>query len=59
MEVHDLDNETKGCAIDEIVSSRSDVGFDFLSSAESNGYSDCALCLGVTKLPASFRRARK
>ncbi len=50
-EVHDLDNEQTGanrCQIDEIISARHAVTFtpDILVQAHSQGYDNCAYCLG-------------
>lgn len=51
MEVHDLDNEKTGqnqCQIDEIIRAGNAVIFtpDTLSQAHSEGYDNCAYCLG-------------
>jgi len=50
-EVHDLDNEKVGqnqCQIDEIIQAHHAVTFtpDSLAQAKSEGYDNCAYCLG-------------
>jgi hypothetical protein len=45
-EVHDLDNETTHCQIDEIIDAGHDKPFDSLSSAHAAGYDNCHYCLG-------------
>jgi hypothetical protein len=48
-EVHDLDNEKTGanqCQIDEIIRAGNDKPYNSLSSAHSDGYNNCAHCLG-------------
>lgn len=48
-EVHDLDNEdtaANGCQIDEIIAAAHDTPFTSLSIAHSEGYDNCAKCLG-------------
>jgi hypothetical protein len=47
-EVHDLDNEKTNCQIDEIIRAGNDKPFvpDTLSQAHSEGYDNCAYCLG-------------
>lgn len=50
-EVHDLDNEKTGqnqCQIDEIIQAKHAVTFtpDTLVQANSDGYDNCAYCLG-------------
>lgn len=46
MEVHDLDNEKTNCQIDEIIKAGHDRPYTSLSSAHSDGYDNCAYCLG-------------
>ncbi len=51
MEVHDLDNEDtspNACQIDEIIEADNAVAFepDTLEQAYSEGYNDCAYCIG-------------
>lgn len=51
MEVHDLDNEKTGshqCQIDEIINAGNAVSFtpDTLYQAHSQGYDNCAYCIG-------------
>ena len=53
MEVHDLDNEDRSpnaCQIDEIISAGNAVVFDpdTLQQAYSEGYNDCAYCIGAS-----------
>ena len=45
-EVHDLDKEKTDCQIDEIIVTKDDVAFNWLSEAYSQGYNNCAYCLG-------------
>ena len=50
-EVHDLDNEKTGqnqCQIDEIIQASHAVTFtpDTLAQANSDGYDNCAYCIG-------------
>ena len=45
-EVHDLDNESTNCQIDEIIHAGHDKPFTSHSSAKSAGYDNCAYCLG-------------
>ncbi len=50
-EVHDLDNEKTGqnqCQIDEIIQAGHAVTFtpDTLNQANSDGYDNCAYCIG-------------
>jgi len=47
-EVHNLSNEQKLCQIDEILAAGHAVGFtpDTLSQARSEGYDNCAYCIG-------------
>jgi hypothetical protein len=48
-EVHDLDNEKTGsneCQIDEIINAGNDKPYDSLAAARSDGYDNCAYCLG-------------
>jgi len=46
MEVHDLDNETSQCQINEIVAAGHAQPFDTLDAAHSAGYDNCHYCLG-------------
>ncbi len=48
MEVHDLHNEKSNCQIDEILRAKHAVGFrpDTLAQARSEGYDNCAYCIG-------------
>ncbi len=51
-EVHDLDNEDaspSGCQIDEIIDAGHDKPYNFLSTARSDGYDNCAKCIGDSK----------
>lgn len=45
-EVHDLDNETKQCQIDEIIAAGHDKPYNSLSAAHADGYDNCAYCIG-------------
>jgi hypothetical protein len=45
-EVHDLDQETKNCQIDEIIAAGHDEPFNSLSEAHEAGYDNCHYCLG-------------
>jgi hypothetical protein len=54
MEVHDLDNEDKspsGCQIDEIIRAGHAKAFypDTLEQAHSEGYDNCAKCIGGSR----------
>jgi len=48
MEVHDLHKEKTQCQIDEIIRARNAVVFDpdKLEQAHSEGYDNCAYCIG-------------
>jgi len=48
MEVHRLSSETASCQIDEILKAGHAVGFspDTLNQAHSEGYDNCAHCIG-------------
>lgn len=48
LEVHDLDQETTNCQIDEIIDAGNDKPFDFLSDAHAAGYDNCHYCLGAS-----------
>ena len=50
-EVHDLDNEQTNCQIDEIVRAGHAKAFnpDTLTQAHSEGYDNCAYCLGGSR----------
>ena len=45
-EVHDLDNETPQCQIDEIIAAHHDVYYDVLQDAKNVGYDNGHFCLG-------------
>jgi len=45
-EVHDLDNETTQCQINEIIAAGHAVPFSSLETAHSAGYDNCAYCIG-------------
>lgn len=45
-EVHDLDNETNRCQIDEIIRAGNDKPYNSLGAARADGYDNCAHCLG-------------
>lgn len=51
MEVHDLNNETANCQIDEIIKAGHAVVFtpDTLSQAHSEGYDNCHYCIGESE----------
>lgn len=51
MEVHDLHNEQTNCQIDEILKANHAVVFDpdTLEQAHSEGYDNCAYCIGGSK----------
>jgi hypothetical protein len=54
MEVHDLDNEDRiasGCQIDEIILAGHAKAFspDSLAQAHSEGYDNCAYCIGGSR----------
>jgi hypothetical protein len=54
MEVHDLDNEKTGanqCQIDEIIQANHATTFgpDTLAQAHSEGYDNCAHCIGGSR----------
>lgn len=47
-EVHDLDNEdtsSRGCQIDEIIDAGHDKPYNSLTTANNDGYDNCAKCL--------------
>jgi len=46
MEVHDLDSEKPQCQIDEIIRAGHDRPYDSLSKAHTDGYDNCAHCIG-------------
>lgn len=50
-EVHDLTSERTVCQIDEILKAGHAVGFtpDTLSTAHSDGYDNCAYCIGASQ----------
>lgn len=45
LEVHDLDNETANCQIDEIIRAGHDKPYPSIDAAHRDGYDDCAYCL--------------
>ena len=45
-EVHDLDNEKTSCQIDEIIRAKNDKPYTSLDAAHTDGYDNCAYCLG-------------
>lgn len=45
-EVHDLDNEKTQCQIDEIIKAKHDKPYTSLASANTDGYDNCAHCIG-------------
>jgi hypothetical protein len=51
-EVHDLDNEKTGkneCQIDEIINAGNDKPYNSQSSANADGFDNCAYCIGNSK----------
>ena len=44
-EIHDLDNESANCQIDEIINAGHAIPFTNLSTAEEKGYDNCFYCL--------------
>ena len=50
-EVHDLDNEQTNCQIDEIIRAghAKVFHFDTLTQAHSEGYDNCAYCIGGSR----------
>lgn len=49
MEVHDLDNETSQCQIEEIIEAGHAVPFKTLEAAKAADYDNCDWCLGDSK----------
>ncbi len=47
-EVHDLDQETANCQINEMLRAGHDRPFKTLPEAHAAGYDDCAWCLGAS-----------
>lgn len=45
-EVHDLDQETNNCQIDEIIAATGDKPYTSLQEAHDDGYDNGAYCLG-------------
>jgi hypothetical protein len=45
-EVHDLDNEKTQCQINEIIAAGHAKPYNSLADAHSDGYDNCAYCLG-------------
>ncbi len=51
-EVHDLDNEKTGageCQIDTIIAAGNDKPYNSHAAATSDGYDNCAYCIGNSK----------
>lgn len=48
-EVHDLDQETSQCQINEIIAAGHDRPFNSLEAAHAQGYDNCAYCLGGSR----------
>jgi hypothetical protein len=50
-EVHKLSNENANCQVDEIIKAGHAVGFtpDTVEQAHSEGYDNCAYCIGGSK----------
>ena len=48
-EVHELDQETKNCQIDEIIGKGHDRPFNTLPEAHAAGYDNGAWCLGGSR----------
>jgi hypothetical protein len=46
MEVHDLDEETVICQIDDIIAAGHDRPYTSLEEAHRDGYDNCAWCIG-------------
>lgn len=49
MEVHDLDQETSTCQIDEIIRAGHEKPYHTLDAARRDGYDNCHYCLGGSK----------
>ena len=47
-EVHDLDQETSQCQIDEIIRAAHNKLYHTASQARADGFRNCAYCLGQT-----------
>jgi len=45
-EVHDLDQETSNCQIDEIIRAGHDRPYNTREAAKRDGYDNCAYCIG-------------
>lgn len=45
-EVHDLDNEKTKCQIDEIIEAKNDKPYTSQTTANDDGYDNCAHCIG-------------
>lgn len=48
-EVHDLDNETENCQIQEIIDARHTKFFSTLEQAHTLHYDNCHYCIGGSK----------
>jgi hypothetical protein len=48
-EVHDLDNESTSCQIDDVIKAKHDKPYTSQSAANVAGYDNCAHCLGGSK----------
>jgi len=46
MEVHDLDDEKTKCQIDEIIKAANDTPYTSKTTANNDGYDNCAHCIG-------------
>jgi hypothetical protein len=45
-EVHDLDNESRNCLIDEVIRAGQDRPYESLSDAKREDFGMCAYCVG-------------
>jgi hypothetical protein len=45
-EVHDLDDEKTKCQIDEIITAKNDKPYTSQTTANNDGYDNCAHCIG-------------
>jgi len=48
-EVHDLDNETSQCQIDEIIQAGNEKPYNSLQAAHNDGFDNCHYCIGNSK----------
>jgi hypothetical protein len=46
LEIHDLDNEKTDCQINEIIKAGHDKPYNSLETARSDGFDNCAYCIG-------------